>query len=187
MPGAPKKKASIAGPLFITVARGRSAVSVPVRSIGTRLIAVRVPVAVPVAVPPRLRAMLAIVSQRLTPVLIAVTIIAAEVAVAIVVPVTAVITLTTTAMAPITVIIEPIHGIDQRISHCGAYQQVQCRIAIVVCARTQRNRQARRKPRDDKPLKPGLGSKGSVSNTLFSNIHRLVLFQQCNARMRCSA
>ena len=117
-----------------------------------------------------------------TSVLVTVLIIAVEVAVGAVVSVTSMVA----AASPIAIIIEPIHGIDQRIGHGRTYQQVQRRVAVVVCARTQRNRQARGKPSDGKPLEAVLGSKGSGSNSLFSGIHRLVLFQQCNGRMRCS-
>lgn len=162
------------------------------RRMGTWPIAAGVAVVSPISMSVCISALMAIpLTQILTPVLVAMAVIAVEVAVGIVVPVTVMLTSIpisiptrmVAAASPITIVVESIDGIDQCVGHGRANQQVQCCVAVVVRTRTQRNCQADSKPGGSEPFQAVIGS----SNALSSSIHRLVLFQQCNARMRCSA
>ena len=103
-------------------------------------------------------------AKMVTPVLVTLAIMTVEVAVGIVVPLTsiAVPIRMIAAAAPITIVIEAIHCVDQRIGHGRTNQQVQRCVTFVVSARTQRNRQAHRKPSSGQPFHAAPGSNGSV-------------------------
>lgn len=142
----------------------------------TRLI----PVRVPVAVPPRMRALMVLpLAQIVPPVLITVAIVTVEVTMRIVAPGTAMIASVLTSMiavvAPVSIVVEPIHRIDQRIGDGRTNQQINGRVAVVARVSTQRNRQAQRKPCSGKPFRAVSGSNVS-GNELSVCIHRLVLF-----------
>lgn len=149
------------------------------------LIGVPVAVSIPVliSVSERMPAMVAsllvaLLVQIVTPVVIAVAITAAEIAMRIVVPGRAMRTPMTAAMAPVPIVVEPVHCVDQRVGDRRADQQVDCRVAIVAGAGAQRNRQAQRKPRRGKPFRAVSERNVSGNNILSGCIHRLVLFQQ---------
>jgi hypothetical protein len=157
---------------------------------GTWPVAAGVAVVMPISVSACISALVASpMTQVLPPVLVTVAIIAVEVAIGIVVPVTVMLTSIpisiptrmVAAASPITIVVESIDGIDQRVCHGRANQQVQCCVAVVVRTRTQRNCQADSKPSSSEPFQAVIGGSKALSN----GIHHLVLFQQCNARMRC--
>ena len=161
------------------------------RGIGARLVpipvaetmTISVATSVPISMTLRMRATVARLVVALTPMLIPMAIIAAEVTICVVVSITAMITPTIAVMAPVAVVVEPVHSFDQRVGNGCADQQVDCRVAFVAGAGTQRNRQAQREPCGGKPLHTVSGS-----NVLYGAVHHLVLFfSGCDASMRRDA